>query len=103
MPSAADTTLRLTITLRPDEDAERIVLDLAAATLTFLRAAKVYTCSLCDQFSAASTQAIAHWHSKTTHDDRLAFRAEKGLTRQLTMGVYAGERPLAGRRQGGRK
>jgi len=100
---ATNNTLRLAVTLRPDEDAERITLDLAAATITFLRAEKVYTCSLCDQFSAASTQAIARWHSKTAHDDRLAFRAEKGLTRQLTMVVYAGERPLAGKRPGRRK
>lgn len=86
---AENTFLRLTVTLRPDQDAEPIEVDVSASRITFLKAEKVYTCSLCEQFSAERPQTIERLHSKLAHDDKVAYRREVGLTRRLTRLAYA--------------
>lgn len=85
--------LRLAVTLRPDEDAEQIEIDLAAAEINFLRTKKVYTCKLCGQFSAVHLRTLMNIHSSAAHNGRIAFQIEEAARRKLTVLSFVSERP----------
>lgn len=95
LPEAAarDHTLSLAATLRPDDDAERIEIDLATAEITFPQAQKLYTCALCGQFTTTNPNTLVALHNNIVHNGHLALRIEKEPRRRLTTLTFAGEEP----------
>ncbi|MEM7112188.1 MAG: ATP-dependent helicase [Chloroflexota bacterium] len=79
----------LHVTLRPDQDAEPIVIDIANKVISFTKAQTIYTCTLCRRFSASSTRTLERFHSRVAHDDQVAFRQEKVGKRPLTDLLFA--------------
>lgn len=62
-----DTDVRLHVTLRPEADAERVVLDTTTRTIHFIEAKEVYTCTKCEHFSACSPNLIMGAHNRQSH------------------------------------
>lgn len=88
-----NSNIYLTVTLRPDQDAEKVEIDVRGKKITFLKAKVVYTCTLCQQFSAASMRTLERLHSRVAHDDNVAFREERDGKRPLTELVFSAENP----------
>ncbi|HBY94497.1 MAG TPA: hypothetical protein DEP84_11155, partial [Chloroflexi bacterium] len=56
------------ITLRPREDAEPVVLDMASGELRFLRPGPIYVCTVCGRFAArGSDQTLYYKHKPAAH------------------------------------
>jgi hypothetical protein len=60
---------RLEVTLRPEGDAERVTIDLESATITFLQAEAIATCTKCYRFSTAKGNwgLITNQHERAVH------------------------------------
>jgi DNA helicase II / ATP-dependent DNA helicase PcrA len=82
--SNTNRSVRLSVILRPNDDAVLIEIDCTSNSIRFLEAGKVYTCTLCHQFSTMNPHIIAKLHSNTAHDGKIAFRPEKEKKRKLT-------------------
>lgn len=91
---SSQSDFRLHVTLRPRGDAEPIVVDLAAGSITFTRSDKVHTCTGCEQFSASDCYLIVNRHNRGAHDGcGPGFRREKGVTRTLRTLGYSTKAP----------
>ncbi len=81
----SNTFLRYLVTLRPEQDAEPIEIDVSASRIVFSKAKKIYSCTKCNQFSAADQQTIANAHNDAAHDGLSpAFKPERKPEIRLT-------------------
>ncbi|MBN1887186.1 MAG: hypothetical protein JW850_04330 [Thermoflexales bacterium] len=86
---------QLHVTLRPDLDAESIIVDLAENQISFPNAGRIYTCTKCNGFSARDWNLIANEHNKASHGGLgPKFHPEGSTVRQLTTLEYNAQ-PIA--------
>ncbi len=62
-----DAGLRLHLTLRPESEPEKVLVELGKKTITFLRARQVYACGECRHFASASSNLVMGDHGRAAH------------------------------------
>jgi len=86
---------RLCVTLRPQGDAEPVLLDLSERRITFLNAEKLYTCTKCNACSVAQDPyLIINQHNRSAHDNvGPSYRFEQTTTLKLRFVKYRKKPP----------
>jgi DNA-directed RNA polymerase alpha subunit len=89
------TEYRLYVTLRPDVDAEPVVVDLKRKLITFTAADVIHTCTKCYGFSAQNPYLIVERHDRVAHGGIGPKRKrEKILRRSLRRCIYRTHMPV---------
>ncbi len=89
-----DDAYRLHLTLRPDVQAEPLVVDLGSKTLSFSGSGPIYTCAKCHRFSTANHNLLVGPHNHAAHGGIEArLRWETSTTRALCTLEYRNRKP----------
>ncbi|MCP5095824.1 MAG: ATP-dependent helicase [Chloroflexi bacterium] len=79
-----NTFVRYIITLRPEQDAEPVEIDVSASRIHFTKAKQIFTCTKCLQFTAATEDRVTNDHTNAAHDGvSPAFKPERKPERKL--------------------
>ena len=85
---------QLSVTLRPNSDAEPIVVDMDRKRISFPQAERIYTCSKCNRFSTQHWHLIVNEHNRVAHDGTgPAYRPERVTVRSLRTVEYSARKP----------
>jgi hypothetical protein len=91
---SGQTVHRLSVTLRPNADAEPIVIDLTRKLISFPESDCIYTCSKCNGFTTQDWSLIVNQHDRVVHGGiGPSYRTERVTVRSLRNLQYSIRKP----------